>query len=108
MYVNSFNSFVLGLVVNVLFNDLDVDDKLICKIIWDSEGLFRFILGSCILGINKRYDGSVELDIMVNGFDGRFVVEYNVKVCFVVYNLLIINNSVMVWVMNLFLEIFFV
>ena len=100
VHVNSFNSFASGPVANVPPNDPDVDDKLTCKIIRDSEGLFRFTPGSCILSTNKRYDGSAELDIMVNGSDGRSAVEYNVKVRFVAYNSLTINNSVTVRVMN--------
>ncbi|PFX22302.1 Protocadherin Fat 4 [Stylophora pistillata] len=100
VHVNGLNSFASGPVANVPPNDPDVDDRLTCQIIRDGEGLFRFTPGSCILSTNKRYGGSAELDIVVNGSDGRSAVEYNIKVRFVAYNSLTINSSVTLRVMN--------
>ena len=94
VHVNSLNSFASGPVANVQPDDPDVNDILTCKILQNSDGLFSFLPRSCNLITNKKYDGSAELDLVVNASDGRSAVSYNVKVRFVAYNFLTVNNSI--------------
>lgn len=96
VHVNSLNSFASGTVANVQPDDPDVDDVLTCQILKNSDGLFSFLPRSCILRTNTKYDGSAELDLVVNASDGKSAVSYDVKVRFVAYNSLTVNNSVTV------------
>lgn len=54
-----------------------------------------------------KYDGSGNFNLVVNVFDGKLVVLFDVEVCFVVYDLIMVNNSIIVWVYVLGLEMFF-
>ena len=96
VHVNSLNSFASGLVANVQPDDPDVNDVLTCTIRQNSDGLFSFLPRSCNLITNSKYDGSAELDLVVDASDGSSAVSYNVKVRFVAYNSLTVNNSITV------------
>ena len=96
VHVNSLNSFASGTVANVQPDDPDVDDILTCQILKNSDGLFNFLPRSCILRTNTKYDGSADHNLVVNASDGKSAVSYDVKVRFVAYNSLTVNNSITV------------
>ena len=98
--VNSNNSFPSGNVANVEPEDPDVDDTLVCQIVQNSNGLFSFPPGSCLLRTNRAYGGSAELDLKVNGSDGKWTVVYDVRVRFVAYNSKSVDNSITIRVKN--------
>lgn len=100
VHVNSNDSFPAGFVANVQPEDPDVNDTLVCKIIKNSDNLFSFPPGSCMLRTERRHPGSAELDLMVNSSDGKWAVSYKVQVRFVAFNSKTIDNSVTVRVQN--------
>ena len=100
VHVNSNNSFASGFIANVQPEDPDVDDVLVCQIVKNSNNLFSFTPRSCMLRTNRRYNGSAEMDLMVNSSDGRWTVSYNVKVRFVAFNSKTVENSITVRVQN--------
>ena len=106
VHVNGLNSFASGAIANVQPDDPDVDDVLTCQILKNSEGLFSFLPRSCILRTNTKYDGSAEYNVVVNASDGKSAVSYNVKVRFVAYSLLTVNNSITVRVQAAGTEMF--
>lgn len=94
--VTSLNSFASGTVANVQPVDPDVDDVLTCQILKNSEGLFSFLPKSCILRTNAKYDGNGDHNLIVNASDAKSAVSYDVKVRFLAYKSLTVNNSVTV------------
>ena len=106
VHVNTNNSFASGFIANVQPEDPDVNDVLVCDIILNSNNLFSFPPRSCMLMTNRRYDGSAEMDLRVNGSDGRWAVSYYVKVRFVAFNSKTFDNSVTVRVQNPSPELF--
>ena len=106
VHVNSNNSFASGFIANVQPEDPDVDDVLVCEIIRNSNNLFSFPPRSCMLMTNRRYDGSAELDLRVNGSDGRWAVSYDVRVRFVAFNSKTFDSSITVRLQNTSPELF--
>ena len=100
VHVNINNSLPSGDLAKVQPEDPDVSDVFVCEILQDSNGLFGFAPGSCVLRTKNKQTGSVVMDLKVNGSDGKWAVSYDVQVRFVAFNLQTFPNSLTVRVQN--------
>lgn len=100
VHVNINNSLPSGDLAKVQPEDPDVNDVFVCEILQDSNGLFGFAPGSCVLRTKNKQTGSVVMDLKVNGSDGKWAVSYDVQVRFVAFNLQTFANSLTVRVQN--------
>ena len=100
VHVNINNSLPSGDLAKVQPEDPDVNDLFVCEILQDSNGLFGFAPGSCVLRTKNKQTGSMVMDLIVNGSDGKWAVSYDVQVRFVAFNLQTFANSLTVRVQN--------